>query len=77
MRYSEITQYPRRWNQEKYPVVAEVEVEIRHRHRVEEAIADQTQTTIIGHDLIGNDRAVIYVGCTSDKVCRAVESAWD
>jgi hypothetical protein len=75
MRYSEIVDYPRSWNREKYPSIAHVFIATGQFCDFEQLIADQTQTVIIGHDITANE-VLVYVACTSEDVKDAVESHW-
>ena len=77
MRYSEIIDYPRPWNRAKFPCVAHVIVQAEQFSNVERLIEDQTQTTVLGHDLEEHDQVIIYVGCVSDEVKAKVESRWN
>ncbi len=76
MTYSEIVNYPRYLDRNTYPVVAHVEIDAERLCQFESLIEDQTQTRVLGHDLVGNDRVVVHVGCTSDDVRRCLENAW-
>lgn len=76
MRYSEIADYPRHWNQKTYPVIAHIEIDKTRLRQFENLIDDQTQTRVLGHDLVDEDQVVVHVACTSDDVRRHLESAW-
>lgn len=76
MRYSDIIDYPRTRNRKAYPVVAHIEIEGTRLRQFESLIEDQTQTRMLGHDLIDEGWVVVHVGCTSDEVRLHLESAW-
>ena len=76
MMYSEIVSYPRPWNKERFPSVANVFIPAEQFRAFEQLIEDQTQTAMLGHDIAEDDLVLIYVGCTSDEVKDKLEARW-
>jgi hypothetical protein len=68
MRYSDIIDYPRPWNRQKYPVVAHASIAAGQLRDFERLIEDQTQTAVLGHDVTDEDQVLVYVACTTDDV---------
>ncbi len=76
MLYSDIIDYPRPWNREKYPVLAHLEIEAEQHIDFERKAADQTQVCVLGHDEGSNGCIVMHVGCTTELVQRRLASRW-
>jgi hypothetical protein len=76
MTYNEITSYPRAWNKTLYPEVAHIEIPAEKFRRIERLIDDQTQTRVLGHDLLDANWIVLHVGCTSVDVKARLERRW-
>ena len=77
MRYLDILSYPRHHDEKRFLVVAHVKIEAAQLRQFEDMVADQTQTCVLGHDLIGDGEIVVHVGCATDDVRHAIENAWD
>ena len=76
MRYSEIIDFPRSYDRQKFPVIALLDVEARIAQNVENVIASMTQAKVVGIDLGDDDRIHIHVACTSEAVKDRLESRW-
>ena len=73
MDYSEIRDYPRHWDEDRFPVVAHIEIDAARWDEFERLASDQTQVRVLGHDLGNDDRIVAHVGCTSEEAKRRLE----
>jgi hypothetical protein len=76
MRYSDIANYPRPWDREKYPFVAHAFIPSKQFREFERLVADQSQAAVLGHDVADDGQVLVYVGCSSDEVKDLVESHW-
>lgn len=76
MKYSEIVDYPRHWDQTKFPVVAHIEIESENLEQLERRAADQTQVRVLGHDEAAGGLIIVHVAATSESVLRRFESRW-
>lgn len=76
MRFSEVSSYPRSWNQDAFPYIAHAEISTTQWGNFQRLIEDQTQTCILGHDLVDDDTVVAHVGCRSEKTRDLIESRW-
>jgi hypothetical protein len=76
MRYSDIADYPRRWDRDRYPSVAHVYIATGQFGDFERLIEDQTQTTMLGHHIADDGKVLVYVACSSDDVKDSIESHW-
>lgn len=76
MTYDEIISYPRKWDRAAYPIVAHIEIDAEKFSRFERLIDDQTQTRMLGHDLVSADRIVVHVACANERVKQSLENRW-
>jgi hypothetical protein len=76
MRYFDIVDYPRHWDQTRFPVIAHIEIEAKNLEQLERRAADQTQVRVLGHDEADGGLIVVHVACTDAEARRRFERRW-
>ena len=76
MRYVEIVDYPRHWDQIRFPVIAHIEIEAKNLEQLERRAIDQTKVRVLGHDDFSGGLIVVHVGCADDEAKCRFQRRW-
>jgi hypothetical protein len=76
MRLSDITDYPRGWDRNRFPFVVQFEISKGRFEDFETRAADQTQIRLLGHDVGDDGEVTVHVGCATEEAGRRIKKWW-